>query len=107
MTPKKGAAMRSRTNQIIIRLSDEELAALNEMAGGVRGSRERFIRQCISGAVIREAPPVDVPQLTYEVRRIGNSLNQLLRIANSLGLLDAPQLRRELEVYIVDTYTKD
>ena len=35
MTPKKGAAMRSRTNQIIIRLSDEELAALNEMAGGV------------------------------------------------------------------------
>ena len=25
--------MRSRTNQIIIRLSDEELAALNEMAG--------------------------------------------------------------------------
>ena len=60
-----------------------------------------------SGAVIREAPPVDVPQLIYEVRRIGNSLNQLLRIANSLGLLDAPQLRRELEVYIVDTYTKD
>ena len=75
MTPKKGAAMRSRTNQIIIRLSDEELAALNEMAGGVRGSRERFIRQCISGAVIREAPPVDVPQLIYEVRRIGNSFS--------------------------------
>ena len=48
-----------------------------------------------------------MPQLIYEVRRIGNSLNQLLRIANSLGLLDAPQLRRELEVYIVDTYTKD
>ena len=84
-----------------------QIRALNEMAGGVRGSRERFIRQCISGAVIREAPPVDVPQLIYEVRRIGNSLNQLLRIANSLGLLDAPQLRRELEVYIVDTYTKD
>ena len=37
----------------------------------VRGSRERFIRQCISGAVIREAPSVDVPKLICEVRRGG------------------------------------
>ena len=54
--------MRSRTNQIIIRLSDEELANLNEKVSRVRGSRERFIRQCISGAAIREAPSVDVPK---------------------------------------------
>lgn len=105
--------MRSRTNQIIIRLSDEELADLNEKAGKVRGSREQFIRQCISGAVIREAPSVDVPKLIQEVRRVGSNLNQILRIANSLGLLEVPQLRkslernREVEVRIVDAYTKD
>ncbi len=105
--------MRSRTNQIIIRLSDEELADLNEKAGKVRGSREQFIRQCISGAVIREAPSVDVPKLIQEVRRVGSSLNQILRIANSLGLLEVPELRkamernREVEVRIVDAYTKD
>ncbi len=105
--------MRSRTKQIIIRLSDEELADLNEKAGKVRGSREQFIRQCISGAVIREAPSVDVPRLIMEVRRVGISLNQILRIANSLGLLEVPQLRkalernREVEVRIVDAYTKD
>ncbi len=105
--------MRSRTNQIIIRLSDEELADLNEKVSRIRGSRERFIRQCISGAVIREAPPVDVPRLIQEVRRVGSSLNQILRIANSLGLLEVPQLRkalernREVEVRIVDAYTKD
>lgn len=105
--------MRSRTNQIIIRLSDEELAVLNEKVSRVRGSRERFIRQCINGAVIREAPSVDVPKLIQEVRRVGSSLNQILRIANSLGLLEVPQLRkalernREVEVRIVDAYTKD
>ncbi len=105
--------MRSRTNQIIIRLSDEELADLNEKVSRVRGSRERFIRQCINGAVIREAPSVDVPKLIQEVRRVGSSLNQILRIANSLGLLEVPQLRkalernREVEVRIVDAYTKD
>ena len=105
--------MRSRTNQIIIRLSDEELADLNEKASRVRGSREQFIRQCISGAVIKEAPPVNVPRLIWEVRRIGSMLNQILRIANANGLLDVPQLRkalernREVEVRIVDAYTKD
>ena len=105
--------MRSRTNQIIIRLSDEELADLNEKAGRVRGSREQFIRQCIEGAVIKEAPPVNVPKLIWEVRKVGYSLNQILRIANTDGLLDIPQLRkalernREVEVRIVDAYTKD
>ena len=105
--------MRSRTNQIIIRLSDEELANLNEKAGRVRGSREQFIRQCIGGAVIKEAPPVNVPKLIWEVRRVGYSLNQILRIASTNGLLEVPELRkvlernREVEVRIVDAYTKD
>ncbi len=105
--------MRSRTNRINVWLSDEELADLNEKVSRVRGSRERFIRQCISGAVIREAPSVDVPKLIQEVRRVGASLNQILRIANSLGLLEVPELRKaldwnwELKVRIVDAYTKD
>lgn len=113
MTPEKGESMRSRTNPIIIRLSDEELADLNEKASKVRGSRERFIRQCISSAVIREAPSVDVPRLIHEVRRVGASLNRILVIANAKGLLEVPELRkalernREIEVRIVDAYTKD
>ena len=105
--------MRNRTNQIIIRLSDEELADLNEKTGRAGGSRERFIRACISGAVIREAPPVDVPRLIQEVRRVGASLNRILIIANARGLLEVPELRRalernrEVEVRIVDAYTSD
>ena len=105
--------MRSRTNHIILRLSDEELADLNEKVSRVSGSREQFIRQCISGAVIKEAPSVNVPRLIWEVRRVGISLNQILRIANASGLLEVPELRkalernREVEVRIVDAYTKD
>jgi len=71
MTPEKGESMRSRTNRINVWLSDKELADLNEKVSRVRGSRERFIRQCINGAAIREAPSVDVPKLIYEVRRVG------------------------------------
>lgn len=105
--------MRSRTNRINVWLSDKELADLNEKVSRVRGSRERFIRQCINGAAIREAPFVDVPKLIYEVRRVGASLNRILIITNAKGLLEVPELRRalernrELEVRIVDAYAKD
>ena len=113
MTPEKGEAMRSRTNRINVWLADEELADRNEKVCRVRGSRERFIRQCISGAVIRAAPSVDVPKLLYEVRRVGASLNHILIAANVRGLLEVPELRkalernREVEVRIVDAYIKD
>ena len=49
MPLEKGEAMRSRTNQINVWLSDEELAGLNEKGPKIRSSRERFIRQCIKG----------------------------------------------------------
>lgn len=82
MTPEEGESMRSRTNQIIIRLSDEELADLNEKVSRVRGSRERFIRQCISGAAIREAPSVDVPKL---IDRLAGASRKRPPGANSSG----------------------
>ena len=80
----------------------------------VRGSRERFIRQCISGAAIREAPSVDVPKLIYEVRRVGASLNRTLIVANARGPAGSAGTPQgdwsgtgKLEARIVDAYTKD
>ena len=52
-------------------------------------------------------------RLIHEVRRVGANLNRILIIANARGLLEVPELRRamernrELEVRIVDAYTKD
>ena len=60
---------------------------------------------------MKEAPPADVPVLIQEVRRVGNNLNQIMKRANALGLLDVPQLRKALdenrvvEKLIVDAYT--
>lgn len=90
---------------------DDELAALNEKVRRSALSRESFIRSSVSGQTIRAAPPVDVPKLVYEVRRVGISLNQLLALANARGLLDVPQLRRaldanrDMERLVVDAYT--
>lgn len=68
MALEKGEFMRSRTNQIITHLSDEELADLNEKIGRVRGPRERF---SASAALSSGRPSVDVPRLIHEVRRVG------------------------------------
>ena len=52
-----------------------------------------------------------MPALIQEVRRVGSNLNQILKRANSIGLLDVPQLRKDVadlrtvEKLIVDAYT--
>ena len=104
--------MRKRTNQIIIRLSDAELNALNKQVKRTRLSREQFCRNAIQGVTIREKPHADVPRLIQEIRRVGSNISQILMITNSQGLLNIPDLHkaildlREVEKLIVYQYTK-
>ena len=81
MPLEKGEAMRSRTNQINVWLSDEELAGLNEKGPRIRSSRERFIRQCI---VANARGLLELPELRKALER-----------------------NREVEARIVDAYMKD
>ena len=46
---------------------------------------------------VKEAPPVDVPILIREVRRVGYNIDQVLKIARAQDLVDVPQLRKALE----------
>lgn len=75
-------------------------------------TKEGLIRRLLEGAEIKEAPPVDVPLLLREIKRVGNNLNQILALANAKGFLDAPRLKivvdelREVDRLIFETYTK-
>ena len=94
-----------------IRFTRGELDALTKKARKSGFSREGFSRRILNGVVVKEAPPAEVPLLIREVRRVGYNIDQLLKRANSIGLLDVPQLRKALESnravekLIVDTYT--
>ena len=94
-----------------IRFTRGELDALTKKARKSGFSREGFSRRILNGAEVKEAPPAEVPLLIREVRRVGYNIDQLLKRANSIGLLDVPQLRKALEdnraveKLIVDTYT--
>ena len=94
-----------------IRFTKGELDALTKKARKSGFSREGYCRRILNGAEVKENPPADVPMLIREVRRVGYNIDQLLKRANSIGLLDVPQLRKALEdnraveKLIVDTYT--
>ena len=100
-----------RTLEMKIRFTRAELDALTKKARKSGFSREGFSRRILNGVVVKEAPPAEVPLLIREVRRVGYNIDQLLKRANSIGLLDVPQLRKALEdnraveKLIVDTYT--
>lgn len=100
-----------RTLEMKVRFTKTELDALTKKARKSGLSREGYCRRVLNGTEVKEAPPADIPVLIQEVRRVGNNLNQVMKRANALGLLDVPQLRKALEdnraveKLIADTYT--
>ena len=104
--------MKTRTTEMHLRLTPEEKETLTEKAKLARLSREEFCRRILNGAIVKEAPSVDVRQLLRQMRHIGGNLNQLLARANTVGFIDTVQLKKELaelrkaREVIVQAYTK-
>lgn len=89
--------MLKRNCEIKIRLTSKELDNLNHYVSVTTRNREQYIRSLINGFVPREAPPADYYKLICDVRKVGSNINQLLKVANSSGLLDVPEIRSALE----------
>lgn len=86
-----------RTRVIKVRLTDEELDSLTEKVQRTNFSREGFCRAVFKGAVIKEAPPAEYYEILRELRRTGSTLNQIMKKANAIGLMDVPMLRKAVE----------
>ena len=102
--------MRTRNHRVVFYLNDREFEAFEEKAKRSSRSREAFIRKAIQEVQIKELPPADLHKLIWEIRRVGNNIDQILMIANSKGILNIPDLRkaiddlRETEKLIVSQY---
>ena len=57
-----------------------------------------FVRMAIAGKEIMEAPPVDLPMLIREVRRVGSNINQLTMLAH-MGKIQSPYLESAANLY--------
>lgn len=103
--------MRKRSRRVEVCFTENEFLDMMEKAQKAHLSAGGFIRRAVKGLEVKEAPSVDVLALIREIRRIGCNIEQILKIANTRGLLDVPQLRKILdnnlavEKLIVDSYT--
>ena len=88
---------RSQTETITIRLTEEEKDALTEklMYAGSPSWRQFILDMCMRGQIIVSE---DIRKLNAELRRQGNNLNQLTRLAHQ-GRVDTIDLGELLACY--------
>ena len=103
--------MRKRNCRVEIYFTKTELETLTKKVRKSGLSREGYCRRILNGAVVKEAPPAELPLLIREVRRVGYNIDQLLMIARTKNWLIVKELEKALESnravekLIVDTYT--
>ena len=83
--------MRTRRNEIKIRLDDQELSRLDAMVAKTVQSREGFIRQMLAGYQLVEAPSEDVRELVRQITRLGTNINVMFRNMTFKGFVSQDQ----------------
>lgn len=89
--------MRKRNIQKIVRFSRDETQDLQKKAKKACLSEAGLIRLLLRGYEPREKPDERFYDVMRELSSIGNNINQLAVKANTLGFVDAPQLKKEAE----------
>ena len=86
-------ANRTRKNQFVIRLTDEELEIFNAKwkLSHVR-TRSAYIRQLILYGFVYNIDYSELRQYNTELSRIGNNINQIAHQANANGLANNADL---------------
>lgn len=101
--------MRSRRIKKQIWLSDEEEYIMKTKSEAVGMNASDYIRHLIIGYKPKEKPPEQFYEDIKSIRKIGNNINQIARIANAKNIVDVPHLKKEidqLDELIVEIKTK-
>ncbi len=80
--------MRKRNNRMTLRLNDKEYNSLIKAAGKVGVPKEVYLRMLITGTTPKEKPTADFYNMTRELNAIGNSINQIAKVANAKGFIN-------------------
>lgn len=91
--------MKKRTFDIHIRLTQEDANDLKRKAKMCGMTQSALIRVLLKGYEPREKPDDRFFDVMRQMCAVGNSLNQIARKANSLGLLDATEYKRQVEKF--------
>ena len=97
--------MRARNNRMTLRLNDKEYEHLIKSSEKVGVPREVYLRMLIMGTAPKEKPTSDFYGTMRELNAIGNSLNQIAKVANSKGFINVKAYEenvRKLNGFIIE-----
>lgn len=97
--------MRERNNRMTLRLNDKECESLAKASEKVGVPREAYLRMLIMGTQPKEKPSADFYGMMRELNAIGNSINQIAKVANSKGFINVKAYEenvRRLNEFIVE-----
>ena len=97
----RGNLMRKRNIAIPIRVTEKELSVIDKKAARARLTRTEYLITCALGKEITLIE--DLKPILADLRRIGNNLNQLTRLAN-MGKIQGVNLG-ECRAALEQTYT--
>lgn len=86
--------MRMRNHVVVVHLNRHELEHLNEQSKTTGLSRESFLRCLIGNSKVKPKPPESYKDLSLEVSKIGNDINQSVRLSNQCGTVNSQQIHR-------------
>ncbi len=106
--------MRRRKNIVSIRMNDNEYDTLKEQVQQAGVTQQSFIINAITGAVIAPAEEIAVQKdlsrtladMDLQLRGLATNVNQLARIANTLGVLPSEEKLLKLHTEITN-YRKE
>lgn len=77
--------MRKRTNQIIVRLSDQEILLLRRKLKANGMTMTGYFRALIVSGEIKTLPPELMQEVQRQVRGVGRNINQMAKLAHISG----------------------
>lgn len=90
--------MRKRSHHVCVWLDDQEYAHLKRQAGLSGYGMDRFIRRLVMGLDLQPRPPDSYyAGLVRQLSAIGNNLNQLVHVANTVKTVNQDELDRAVE----------
>lgn len=88
--------MRTRYKRVVVYLTEDEFNYLTEVCCKTKISKTNLFRFLLLGYTPPEGPPANYGELIYQLRSLGNNINQILRIARTNGILNPVELEKHL-----------
>jgi predicted DNA-binding protein len=90
--------MLQRPIHVVVRLNADEHQRLKRYAQKTGYSQATYLRALLYKNVPKEKPDDRFFEAMRQLSAIGNSMNQIARKANAIGLLDAPYYKQQAEL---------